>query len=82
MDKIAEIENRPVSEAEKAAKMEEVMQAVAGTTGTAEERFLRDAERLYEKALATRGEITGWRICLHTCSYRQHKKSITCSRTA
>ena len=42
-DKITEIENRPISEAEKAAKMEEVMQAVAGTTGTAE--VIAEAEK-------------------------------------
>ena len=42
-DKITEIENRPISEAEKAAKMEEVMQAVAGTTGTAE--IIAEAEK-------------------------------------
>lgn len=42
-DKINEIENRPISEAEKAAKMEEVMQAVAGTTGTAE--VIAEAEK-------------------------------------
>lgn len=42
-DKITEIENRPISEAEKAAKMEEVMQAVAETTGTAE--VIAEAEK-------------------------------------
>lgn len=42
-NKITEIENRPISEAEKAAKMEEVIQAVAGTTGTAE--VIAEAEK-------------------------------------
>lgn len=35
-DKISEIENRPISEAEKAAKIEEVMEAVAETTQSQE----------------------------------------------
>lgn len=35
-DKITEIENRPISEAEKAAKIEEIIEAVAKTTGKAE----------------------------------------------
>ena len=43
-DKITEIENRPISEAEKAAKMEEVMEAVLETTGTAE--VVAEAEKI------------------------------------
>ena len=37
--------------------------------GTAEERFLLEAERLYEKALATRGEVSGAGIEQHSYDY-------------
>ena len=49
--------------------------------GTPEERFLRDAERLYEKALATRGEITGAGVEQHAIAVLDDGKTyVTASR--